>query len=87
MEYQTDDNPLSICDSDNEVLLADCGVPAYFPEDLLSLVEEARRPTYRYGGSTVRTLSKKDMAALARCERAISTGFVGPHPLRESVQD
>ena len=53
MSIQTDDNPLYVFEGNLEddgrnELLADYSVPQYFSDDLFSLVDEARRPPYRW---------------------------------------
>ena len=53
LKNNTDDSPLYIFDSrfENDAvsrsLLEDYKVPAYFPEDLFSMVGEKKRPPYR----------------------------------------
>jgi histone arginine demethylase JMJD6 len=54
MHHNKDDSPLYIFDSrfeedrSSKGLLGDFSVPSYFPEDIMGLVGERRRPPYRW---------------------------------------
>lgn len=77
MEHQTDKSPLCICDSDHGGLLGGYGTPAYFPDDLLSLVEERHRPPYRCPVLTRLSLLIAQAVSLDKGYRFKIVGFLG----------